>query len=469
MPIHWKDVKATLKPERFECNNGCTMIRCRVSGPLIAARCAFFTCHIYNHHDRTVGKGRSNMKHIRTTAVIAALGISQAAHAAGNTPINTPDRAARSALYLLEVPNTLTQQINDFDYQARVIIEHGFDQLDAATSVQALLAAPHGIVVTCPLGGTLTARMSPTVPRTVRFEWADCQQTDLVGTYTQNGPAEATLIEASFSPKNLYGLRLGDANHDHIETRPSPNGSPNGAQVTRRNQRFVGLIPQRMFDYENIPGRFTYELTGFAELTQMRPDRVGGVPSVELYPFVTTNYVDHALISRERLSGYDANQAFYFHEDIEFAWGSLGSRIDVPQRPNKPAMSFTDEFGGLGLRIQNALEASGNSLAFDGKLQVARFESRGLGCAMPDVLTYRTRVRPTLAPDVGIGTAYAKGEVDVNGSTKITFTALPPSNPDDFTDARARLDITSPGLPAASFEVTTFDDSAVANAARCTP
>jgi hypothetical protein len=409
------------------------------------------------------------MKHIRITGVVAALAITPAAHAVGNTPINTPDRAARSALYLLEVPNTLTQQIDGFDFEARVIIEHGFDQLDAATTVQALLAAPHGIVVPCALGGTLTARMSRTVPRTVRFEWTDCQQTDLVGNYTQNGPAEATLLEASFSPKNLYGLRLGDATRDHTEARPRRDGSPNGEQVTRRNQRFVGVMPQRMFDYENISARFTYELTGFTELTQMRPDRVGGVPSVELYPFVTTNYADHALISRERISGSDANQMFYFHEDIEFTWGSLGSRLDSPQRPNKPATSFTEEYRGLGLRIQNALEASGNSLAFDGKLQVARFDFWGLGCAMPDVLTYRTRVRPTLAPGVPIGTAYAKGEVDVNGSTKIKFTALPPSNPDDIFDSRARLDITSPGLPAASFEVTTFDDSAVADAARCTP
>ena len=299
------------------------------------------------------------MKHIRIIEVVAALAITQAAHAVGNTPINTPDRAARSALYLLEVPNTLTQQINDFDSQARVIIEHGFDQLDAATTVQALLAAPHGIVVTCSLGGTLTARMSRTAPRTVRFEWTDCQQTDLVGNYTQNGPAEATLLEASFSPKNLYGLRLGDAARDYSETRPG--GSPNGEQVTRLNQRFVGVIPQSMFGHE--PDRFTYELTGFSELTQMRPDRVGGVPSVELYPFVTTNYADHALISRERLSGNDANQAFFFHEDIEFTWGSLGLRLDSPQRPNKPATSFTEEYRGLGLRIQ--LRGIG---AFDGGL-----------------------------------------------------------------------------------------------------
>ena len=409
------------------------------------------------------------MKHVQIFGIVAALGITQAVHAAGNTPINTPERAARSALYLLELPNTLTQQVNDFDYQARVIIERGFDQLEAATTVQALLAAPRGIVVSCPLGGTLTARMSRTVPRTVRFEWADCQQTDLVGNYTQNGPAEATLIEASFRPKNLYGMRLGDATRDHTESRPRRNGVPYGEQVLRRNQRFVGIIPQRMFDYENIPGRFTYELTGFAELTQMLPDRVGGVPSVQLYPFVTTNYADHALISRQLLSGFDTNQAFYYHEDIEFAWGSLGFRIDNPQRPNKPARSWTDEYRGLGLRVQNAVDTPVTTLAFDGKLQVTRYEGYELGCAMPDILTYRTRVRPTLPAGVPLGTAYAQGEVDVNGSTKIRFAPLPSPNPDDIFDSRARLDITSPGLPAASFEVATFDDSAVVDAARCTP
>jgi hypothetical protein len=128
------------------------------------------------------------MKLIRITGIVAALGITQAAHAVGNTPINTPERAARSALYLLELPNTLTQQINDFDYQARVIIEHGFDQLDAATTVQALLAAPRGIVVTCrqrAAQGAPNSRKCARIASAVRRAWTCIRSSPLTTLITR--------------------------------------------------------------------------------------------------------------------------------------------------------------------------------------------------------------------------------------------------------------------------------------------
>jgi hypothetical protein len=322
------------------------------------------------------------MKQIPILCLVAAMGVAQVADAAGNTPINTPARAARSALYALELPNTISQRVNDDDYGARNIIEKGFDLLEAATTVEALLASPRGIVVPCPSGGTLTTRMSRSVPRLVTFDWADCKQTDLVGqVYSQTGPAEVVMTEASFRPKTLYSLRLGNGARDHVESHPRMPNVAYGEFVVRRNQRFTGVIQQREFDWQDVPGG-TYELTGFVERTLMLPDRnAGQPPSTELYPYVTYTYADHALLSRERTSGYDANQVWSYHEDIVFAWGLLGSRNDVPARPNKPATSTTDEYRGFGLRAQNLLggppgrsrqhrrirrQAAGASLRFEG-------------------------------------------------------------------------------------------------------
>jgi hypothetical protein len=357
------------------------------------------------------------MKDIMTIGVVATLGMVPVASAAGNTPINTPARAARSALYALDLPNTISQRVNNDDYSSRVIIEHGFDLLEAATTVEALLAAPRGLVVACPYGGTLTARMTRNVPRTVAFDWADCKQADLVGqVYSQSGPAEVLMTEASFRPQTLYAIRLGNGVRDHVESHPRMPGFAYGEYVLRRNQRFAGVIPQREFDWQEIPGRFTYELTGFLESTQMLPDRnAGQPPSVELYPFVNYTYADHALLSRERTSGFDANQVWSYHEDIEFVWGVLGSRNDIPQRPNKPAASTTDEYRGLGLRAQNSLGgppgSPGSTVEFDGKVQVNRYESMSLGCSSPDTFTYRTVVAPTTPPDVSIGIAYDQGDI----------------------------------------------------------
>jgi hypothetical protein len=143
------------------------------------------------------------MSNIRIGGMLVALMVAQAAGAAGNTPIATPDVAARSALYMLQFWNTLTQQVHAFDIEARQVIERGFGQLKTATTVQALMASPHGVVVACPQGGMLTARMSRGLPRIARFEWSDCRTEDAFGPYTLNGPAEATLLEASFTPSTL--------------------------------------------------------------------------------------------------------------------------------------------------------------------------------------------------------------------------------------------------------------------------
>ncbi|HEX6398791.1 MAG TPA: hypothetical protein VFZ95_15310 [Steroidobacteraceae bacterium] len=411
------------------------------------------------------------MKHIRILGMVAAMGVAQVAGAAGNTPINTPARAARSALYALNLPNTISQRVNDDDYGARNIIEKGFDLLEGATTVEALLAAPRGIVVTCPFGGTLTARMTRSVPRLVSFDWADCKQTDLVGqVYSQSGPAEVIMTEASFRPKTLYSVRLGNGARDHVETHPPMPNVDYGEYRVRRNQRFTGIIEQREFDWENVPGG-TYELTGFVERTQMLPDRnVGQPPSVELYPYVNYSYADHALISRERTSGYDANQIWSYHEDIVFAWGLLGMRSDTPARPNKPARSGTDEYRGFGLRAQNFLGgppgSPGSGVEFDGKLQVNRYDSMSLGCSSPDTFTYRTVDRTTTPPDVSIGIAYDKGEIEVNGSTRLKFTGLPSPDGNPF-NAKSQLDITAPGLAPLRFTVDTFFAEQVRAAAVC--
>lgn len=412
------------------------------------------------------------MKNILTIGVVVTLGMVQVAGAAGNTPINTPARAARSALYALDLPNAVSQRVNNDDYSARVIIEHGFDLLEAATTVEALLASPRGLVVSCPYGGTLAARMTRNVPRTVTFDWADCKQADLVGqVFSQTGPAEVLMTEASFRPQTLYGMRLGNGARDHVESHPRMPGFAYGEYVVRRNQRFAGIMPQREFDWQDIPGRFTYELTGFVESTQMLPDRnAGQPPSVELYPFVSYTYADHALLSRERTSGYDANQVWSYHEDIEFVWGVLGSRYDIPQRPNKPASSTTDEFRGLGLRAQNFLGGTpgspGSTIEFDGKVQVNRYESMSLGCSSPDTFTYRTLVPPTTPPDASIGIAYDKGEIEVNGSTRLKFTGLPSPDGNPFS-AKSQLDITSPGLAPLRFVVDAFFAEQVRAAAVC--
>jgi hypothetical protein len=412
------------------------------------------------------------MKAIQIIGLITTMGAVQAAGATGNTPINTPARAARSALYALDLPNTLSQRVNSDDYAARVIIEHGFDLLEAATTVDALLASPRGIVVACPHGGTLAARMTRTVPRTVYFDWADCRQTDLIGlVFTQSGPAEVLMTEASFRPQTLYSIRLGNRARDHVESHPRNPGFEYGEYVIRRNQRFTGIIPQREFDWQDIPGRFSYELTGFVESTQMLPDRnAGQPPSVELYPYVTYMYADHALLSRERKSGYDANQVWSYHEDLEFAWGVLGVRHDVPQRPNKPASSSTDEYRGLGLRAQNSLGgppgSPGSTIEFDGKIQVLRYDSMSLGCSSPDTFTYRTLLPLTTPPDLSIGLAYDKGEIEVNGSTRLKFTGLPSPDGNPF-NAKSQLDITSPRLAPKSFIVDTFFAEQVRAAAIC--
>ncbi len=215
--------------------------------------------------------------------------------------------------------------------------------------------------------------------------------------------------EASFRPQILYGIRLGIGARDYVESHPPMPAFGYGERVIRRNQRFIAIIPQREFDWQDIPGRFTYELTGFVEST-------------------------------------------------------------LSVRDLHPASSTTDEFRGLGLRSQYFLGGPpgnpGTTIEFDGKVQVLRYESMSLGCSSPDTFTYRTRVPPTTPPDVSIGIAYDKGEIEVNGSTRLKFTGLPSPDGNPFS-AKSQLDITSPGLAPARYTVDTFFAEEVRAAAVC--
>jgi len=137
---------------------------------------------------------------------------------------------------------------------------------------------------------------------------------------------------------------------------------------------------------------------------------------------------------------------------------------------HKPARSTTDEFRGLGLRAQNSLGgppgSPGSTIEFDGKVQVNRYESMSLGCSSPDTFTYRTLVPPTTPPDASIGIAYDKGEIEVNGSTRLKFTGLPSPDGNPF-NAKSQLDITSPGLAPLQFVVDAFFAEQVRAAAVC--
>ncbi len=412
----------------------------------------------------------AGLRNLIQAGAIAALMYLPTVTLAADTPIDSSAVAARGALQALYGRQQVTGLVHTLDFEAREIIERGLWQLQPVTTASALMAAPNGVVVDCPRGGTLTARMTRRAPRVIKFEWAECGLQDLTGLFTIQGPAEATLPEATLAPATILGIRVGDGSRDFQESRPRRPGSVFGETAVRRNQRITGIIPQRQFDYENIPGRFTYEVSGFIERTQMLPSFSGGVPSVELYPFVSVTYAERALVSRERTSGYDTNGEFFFREDLIFAWGTLGNRLINPQRPTAPASTRTNEFRGLGLRVQNFSEGLFNGFEINGRMQVNALEIGGLaaGCGAGETFSFRTRSRAVSPPNLPVPNVFESGRIDVNSSMNLQLSYIP-SSTDNIFEARSRVDVTARGLPPASYTVGFDGLIQLMIAGRCAP
>jgi len=148
-----------------------------------------------------------------TAAAISALLVATVA-AAGTTPIRTETDALRSALSGYITAVSAPGYMDQITLHARFFVRDGLERLAAVTTPAAMAATPAGIEIPCAASGVLRARLAPTWPRTVRFEWVDCASNPSAPLAKTSGPAEVVLVGNSFAAQNALSLRVGDRTRD---------------------------------------------------------------------------------------------------------------------------------------------------------------------------------------------------------------------------------------------------------------
>jgi hypothetical protein len=102
---------------------------------------------------------------------------------------------------------------NPIDYADRAL-----RVVRAATTPEALLAATGWTTINCATAGTVSARMTDTLPRVLKVKWNGCVMPQYGQVRTYNGPVSITLTSDTFRPARLAAIRLGNAHENFIET-----------------------------------------------------------------------------------------------------------------------------------------------------------------------------------------------------------------------------------------------------------
>ena len=400
------------------------------------------------------------MKNSRVSVFIGfAMSLSTAAVAAPNTSIDSPAGAARSVLSALDAVRRVPNAINIFGFDTRNLADRALRLVAANTTYEALRAAPRGIVVACPVSGTLYARLSRGVPRVLRIEHSDCVVGAIGRLDAQNGPIEIVLGEASLAPSYLLSIRLGDASRDHVVLTTPTVGT--FRQDAFRNLRLTGVLPNTREEALGFfPGRFTVDVTGFADYVYYLPDVGGGQPpSVERYPQHDTYMAEHLLVTGEHVAGPDR-----ISKESRILWGRIDFRQFRDATPRRPVPDTRNSYiRGWDLKVVDQLDPETFS-TIDGRMEVNISERFILGCTGAETYTAATPVPLRRSREIPTFNLIEAGELRINGSTNARFAAVPAA-PSPTT----RVTVEAPGIAAASYDMTFSIEGLLSPAATCAP
>src|SRR4051812_12677947 len=144
--------------------------------------------------------------------------------------INSEREAAGGLVTAFQLRAEVQWEIAVLTYRTRDLPDHGLRIVAANTTPAALLAATNGASFPCELGGTVHARLSRTLPRTLKLEFTACVYEEAIR-HTLNGPAELVLPSDTLSPAYVKSLRIGSSTRDFSDGLDLLNSEP-GAPTT---------------------------------------------------------------------------------------------------------------------------------------------------------------------------------------------------------------------------------------------
>jgi hypothetical protein len=305
-------------------------------------------------------------------------------------------------------------------YRARDYTDRALRILAANTTPADLRAATNGRSFPCEISGTVHARLSHTLPRTLKLEWTACAfNTGLL--HSLPGPAEVVLPTDTFTPASVTSIRLGNSSRDLSDGLLLLNTDPGQVPtVNTFNIRMTGLVPIARASVNDLfEGAFAYELSGRAyERVYFQRAGEGDTlfaqeMSVTAKNGFVSGFLDYGRRDDLRVSG-------------KFDWWT---RQDASSQ--EPEYTNSSRIIADGLRLQtvwNETEGA-NNFSIDGRVDYTWPEGWGMNCACGTVYSFDTRTPARQVPQYSDTDFYDAGKIVLNGAATARFSTI--GNPDE--------------------------------------
>ncbi len=372
------------------------------------------------------------------------------------TPPPAKQNAAAGIVTAFYLREQLPWQTSVLVNPARDLADRALRLLAPATSPSQLLATAAGVSVPCPVSGSILARMAPRAPNVLKLQWVGCTYELSGWNHTLDGSGEITLLNLSFSPTVVAGIRLGDRDSDLVVKLLMLQSTQTVPDLNLHNLRMSGLISVERPDTDyGFHGASSFELSGFFE-ERIHFQVAGG--GDQLFESRLTLSADNSYLSYTVApnDGYD----------VRFGRGKLSYLSVFPETIFGPEQRTAYSFEPKGLRLRQALGAVGDdSFQIDGAVSVDWPDFFEMDCHKCTDFSYRTAVPMHRPPTYPQQSTYDAGEVWINGTTRAQFSVFE----DEFFSEKMRVDVDARGRSFEFIVPTGGGWGELASAARCVP
>ena len=358
----------------------------------------------------------------RQLGAVGALIVLATGAQAGLVPsnVNSEREAAAGLVTAFHLRSEVPWEVAVLTYRTRDYTDRALRILAANTSPAALLAATNGQNFPCEISGTVNARLSRTLPRTLKLEWTACVFESGIR-HSLTGPGEVVLPSDTFTPATVKSIRFGNSTREVVDVLTLLDSGPDvPTTLTTFNIRIAGLVPMARESVNDLfEGAFAYELSGRA-YERAYYQRVGEGETLFAYEMSITatngyvsGFLDYGRRDDLRVSG-------------KFDWWT---REDASSQ--QPEYMNTSRIVADDLRLQTVWDdaASTNKFSIDGRVNYTWPEGYQMNCSCGTTYSYVTKVPARQLPPYYDTDFYDAGKIVMNGTATAAFSVV--GNPDE--------------------------------------
>jgi hypothetical protein len=354
-------------------------------------------------------------------AVGALVVLASSAHAGMPASyLNSEREAAAGLITAFQLNREVPWEVAVLTYRTRDFTDRALRTLAANTTPAALLAATHGQTFPCDISGTVSARLSRTLPRTLKLEWTACVFENGIR-HSLTGPAEVVLPSDTFTPATVKGIRLGNATREVQDVLTLLDSAPEvPTTLNTFNIRMAGLVPMARENVDDLfEGAFAYELSGrtYERIYYLRAGEGDTLFASELSVSATNGYVSGFLDYGRR-------------DDLRIS-GKFDTWSREEASSQQPEYVSTSRILADNLRLQTVWDdaAGTNKFSIDGRVNYTWPDGYQMNCNCGTTYSYVTKVPARQVPPYYDTNFYDAGKIVMNGTATAAFSMV--GNPDD--------------------------------------